>query len=31
VKQRMLEVSDANVRLGALTQYLERQGLLQAL
>jgi len=31
VKQRMLEVSDANVRLGALTRYLERQGLLQAL
>jgi Lon protease-like protein len=30
-KQRMLEVSDAEVRLAALTQYLERQGLLQAL
>jgi len=27
----MLEVSDANGRLGALTRYLERQGLLQAL
>jgi Lon protease-like protein len=31
IKQRMLEVSDAGVRLAALTQFLERQGLLQAL
>jgi Lon protease-like protein len=30
IKQRMLEVSDANVRLAALKQFLERQGLLQA-
>lgn len=28
IKQRMLEVSDANVRLTALKQFLERQGLL---
>ena len=27
IKQRMLEVSDANVRLTALKQFLERQGL----
>jgi uncharacterized protein len=27
IKQRMLEVSDANVRLAALKQFLERQGL----
>ena len=27
IKQRMLEVSDANVRLAALRQFLERQGL----
>jgi uncharacterized protein len=31
IKQRMLEVSDANARLAALAGYLERQGLLQAL
>jgi Lon protease-like protein len=31
LKQSMLEVSDANVRLAALAQFLERQGLLQAL
>jgi hypothetical protein len=31
IKQSMLEVSDANIRLGALAQFLERQGLLQAL
>jgi Lon protease-like protein len=31
IKQSMLEVSDANVRLAALAQFLERQGLLQAL
>jgi Lon protease-like protein len=30
LKQSMLEVSDANVRLAALRQFLERQGLLQA-
>jgi uncharacterized protein len=30
IKQSMLEVSDANVRLAALSQFLERQGLLQA-
>ena len=30
IKQSMLEVSDANVRLAALKQFLERQGLLQA-
>ena len=30
IKQRMLEVSDANVRLAALAQFLERQGVLQA-
>ena len=30
IKQSMLEVSDANVRLAALKQYCERQGLLQA-
>ena len=30
-KQRMLEVSNAGVRLAALAQFLERQGLLQAL
>ena len=29
IKQSMLEVNDANVRLAALKQYLERQGLLQ--
>jgi len=28
IKQRMLEVNDANVRLAALKQFLERQGLL---
>ena len=27
IKQRMLEVNDANVRLTALNQFLERQGL----
>ena len=27
IKQRMLEVNDANVRLDALNQFLERQGL----
>jgi hypothetical protein len=27
IKQRMLEVNDANVRLAALKQFLERQGL----
>jgi hypothetical protein len=27
IKQRMIEVSDANVRLTALKQFLERQGL----
>lgn len=31
LKQSMLEVSDANIRLQALAQFLERQGLLQAL
>jgi Lon protease-like protein len=30
IKQSMLEVNDANVRLAALKQFLERQGLLQA-
>jgi uncharacterized protein len=30
IKQSMLEVNDANVRLAALKQYLDRQGLLQA-
>jgi Lon protease-like protein len=30
IKQRMLEVSDAHVRLAALAQFLERQGVLQA-
>jgi uncharacterized protein len=30
IKQSMLEVNDANVRLAALKQYLARQGLLQA-
>ena len=30
IKQSMLEVNDANVRLAALRQFLERQGLLQA-
>jgi Lon protease-like protein len=30
IKQSMLEVNDANVRLSALKQFLERQGLLQA-
>ncbi len=30
IKQSMLEVSDANVRLAALAQFLERQGVLQA-
>jgi Lon protease-like protein len=30
IKQRMLEVNDASVRLAALKQFLERQGLLQA-
>jgi Lon protease-like protein len=29
IKQRMLEVNDANVRLAALHQFLERQGLVQ--
>jgi Lon protease-like protein len=31
VKQSMLEINDANIRLGSLAQFLERQGLLQAL
>ena len=31
IKQTMLEVSDANVRLAALAQFLERQGLLDAI
>ena len=30
IKQSMLEINDANVRLAALKQFLERQGLLQA-
>ena len=30
IKQSMLEVNDANLRLAALKQYLEREGLLQA-
>ena len=31
IKQSMLEINDANIRLSSLAQFLERQGLLQAL
>ena len=31
IKQSMLEINDANIRLASLAQFLERQGLLQAL